>query len=37
MKHRPQRTTTKLRTTFGLMLPPWQSGVERMLAEVSDL
>jgi dTDP-4-dehydrorhamnose reductase len=27
--------TTKLRDTFGLALPPWQSGVERMLAEVA--
>ncbi len=26
--------TTKLRTAFGLHLPPWQAGVERMLAEV---
>jgi len=26
--------TTKLRTTFGLALPPWQAGVERMLTEV---
>jgi dTDP-4-dehydrorhamnose reductase len=26
--------TTKLRDTFGLTLPSWQSGVERMLAEV---
>ncbi len=26
--------TQKLRTTFGLSLPPWQSGVERMLTEV---
>jgi dTDP-4-dehydrorhamnose reductase len=26
--------TTKLRQTFGLQLPAWQSGVERMLAEV---
>jgi dTDP-4-dehydrorhamnose reductase len=25
--------TTKLRSTFGLTLPPWQQGVERMLAE----
>lgn len=29
--------TTKLRTAFGLTLPPWQHGVDRMLAEVSDL
>jgi dTDP-4-dehydrorhamnose reductase len=26
--------THKLRTAFGLTLPPWQAGVERMLAEV---
>ena len=26
--------TSKLRETFGLHLPPWQQGVERMLAEV---
>jgi dTDP-4-dehydrorhamnose reductase len=26
--------TTRLRERFGLVLPPWQSGVERMLAEV---
>jgi dTDP-4-dehydrorhamnose reductase len=27
-------STTKLQTSFGLSLPPWQTGVERMLAEV---
>jgi dTDP-4-dehydrorhamnose reductase len=26
--------TDRLQTTFGLRLPPWQTGVERMLAEV---
>jgi dTDP-4-dehydrorhamnose reductase len=26
--------TQKLRDTFGLVLPPWQAGVDRMLAEV---
>jgi dTDP-4-dehydrorhamnose reductase len=26
--------TTKLRSTFGLALPPWQTGVERMLTEL---
>ncbi|KQV95914.1 dTDP-4-dehydrorhamnose reductase [Rhizobacter sp. Root1221] len=26
--------TTRLRQTFGLTLPPWQQGVDRMLAEV---
>ena len=25
--------TTRLREAFGLHLPPWQSGVERMLTE----
>jgi dTDP-4-dehydrorhamnose reductase len=27
--------TTKLRDAFGLALPPWQAGVERMLAELA--
>jgi dTDP-4-dehydrorhamnose reductase len=27
--------TTKLRTTFGLVMPPWQFGVNRMLAEMT--
>ena len=26
--------TTRLQTTFGLTLPPWQQGVDRMLAEI---
>jgi dTDP-4-dehydrorhamnose reductase len=26
--------TTRLRRTFGLELPPWQAGVDRMLAEI---
>ena len=26
--------TTRLQTTFGLQLPPWQRGVDRMLAEI---
>ena len=26
--------TTKLRRTFGLVLPPWQDGVDRLLAEM---
>jgi dTDP-4-dehydrorhamnose reductase len=26
--------TTRLRAAFGLCLPPWQVGVERMLVEV---
>jgi dTDP-4-dehydrorhamnose reductase len=29
--------TSKLRQAFGLTLPPWQQGVERMLAEVLNL
>jgi dTDP-4-dehydrorhamnose reductase len=29
--------TTKLRLAFGLQLPPWQSGVERMLREALQL
>lgn len=29
--------TRKLRETFGVVLPPWQHGVERMLAEVLGL
>jgi len=29
-------STRKLQQAFGLMLPPWQTGVERMLAEVLD-
>ena len=27
--------TTKLQNTFGLTMPPWQSGVDRMLAEIT--
>ncbi|MGZ5238452.1 MAG: sugar nucleotide-binding protein, partial [Caldimonas sp.] len=26
--------TAKARAAFGLTLPPWQSGIERMLAEL---
>ena len=26
--------TAKLRGTFGLVMPPWQVGVERMLTEI---
>ena len=29
--------TRKLRQSFGLTLPPWQQGVERMLAETLNL
>jgi dTDP-4-dehydrorhamnose reductase len=32
--HNSRMNTRKLRDTFGLHLPPWQSGVERMLTEV---
>jgi dTDP-4-dehydrorhamnose reductase len=31
--HNSRLNTTKLQTTFGLTLPPWQQGVDRMLAE----
>jgi dTDP-4-dehydrorhamnose reductase len=34
---RPQNSrlaTQRLQSTFNLYLPPWQQGVERMLAEV---
>lgn len=27
--------TTRFRSTFGLVLPPWQSGVERLVAELT--
>jgi dTDP-4-dehydrorhamnose reductase len=36
---RPQNSrldTAKLQATFGLMLPPWQRGVDRMLAEILE-
>jgi len=32
--HNSRLSTQKLRDTFRVALPPWQSGVERMLAEV---
>jgi dTDP-4-dehydrorhamnose reductase len=32
--HNSRLNTTKLQTTFGLTLPPWQQGVDRMLAEI---
>ncbi|MFZ3219464.1 MAG: dTDP-4-dehydrorhamnose reductase [Rhodoferax sp.] len=32
--HNSRLDTTKLRTTFGLALPPWQAGVNRMLSEI---
>ena len=31
--HNSRLNTTKLQTTFGLTLPLWQQGVDRMLAE----
>ena len=32
--HNSHLNCTKLQTTFGLSLPPWQQGVDRMLAEI---
>jgi dTDP-4-dehydrorhamnose reductase len=32
--HNSRLDTTRLRATFGLTLPPWQQGVNRMLAEI---
>jgi len=32
--HNSRLNTTKIQTTFGLTLPPWQAGVNRMLAEI---
>jgi len=32
--HNSRLDTRRLRDTFGLTLPPWQQGVERMLAEI---
>jgi len=32
--HNSRLNSGKLQTTFGLSLPPWQQGVERMLAEI---
>jgi len=34
--HNSRPDTRKLQTTFGLTLPPWQQGVERMLEEVLE-
>jgi len=34
--HNSRMNTTKLRQTFGLHLPSWQTGVERMLREVLE-
>jgi dTDP-4-dehydrorhamnose reductase len=33
--HNSRLNTSKLQTNFGLRLPPWQQGVDRMLLEVS--
>jgi dTDP-4-dehydrorhamnose reductase len=35
--HNSRLNTQKLQTTFNLTLPPWQSGVNRMLAEVGPM
>ena len=32
--HNSRLNTAKLQATFGLRLPPWQQGVDRMLAEI---
>lgn len=32
--HNSRLNTDKLQTTFGLLLPPWQQGVDRMLTEI---
>ncbi len=32
--HNSRLATDKLRATFGLVLPDWQTGVERMLSEI---
>ena len=32
--HNSRLNTSKLQTTFGLTLPHWQTGVERMLTEI---
>jgi dTDP-4-dehydrorhamnose reductase len=32
--HNSRLDTTKLQTIFGLQLPPWQAGVNRMLNEI---
>ena len=32
--HNSRLDTNRLRTTFGLRLPPWQQGVDRMLTEI---
>ncbi len=34
--HNSRLNTARLQTTFGLALPPWQQGVDRMLAEILD-
>lgn len=35
--HNSRLDTTKLQTTFGLGLPSWQQGVDRMLNEISTI
>ena len=35
--HNSRLNTTKLQTTFGLYLPPWQTGVARMLNEIDHV
>ena len=32
--HNSRLNTTRLQQTFGLTLPPWQQGIERLLAEI---
>jgi dTDP-4-dehydrorhamnose reductase len=32
--HNSRLNTNKLQQTFGLTLPPWQTGVKRMLTEI---
>jgi dTDP-4-dehydrorhamnose reductase len=34
--HNSRMNTEKLRSTFGLHLPNWQTGVSRMLAEILE-
>jgi dTDP-4-dehydrorhamnose reductase len=34
--HNSRLNTEKLKSTFGLHLPEWQSGVSRMLTEILD-
>ena len=34
--HNSRLATTKLQSTFGLVLPEWQQGVTRMLTEIIE-